>query len=1067
MHCWGIDHIKAVSMSKSMKQKGHNWNVCSAVARQLKWFAGVQIRNVASLGGNICTASPISDLNPLWIAAGSIFIVASADRGTRSIKANDFFVNYRKTKLLNDEVLTCISIPVTKDLEFFHEFKQSHRREDDIAIVNAGMRARFAISWEEETKYTCVEACLCFGGVGPIPVVARTAEDFIVGKEWGSDQVVKGAIDALMQDIVLNDTSPGGMADFRKSLVASFFFKFYTTVCAELARQDSTFSPSLGCLDLAVGKKFRNDSMSNAYYQCARGLQVYDAAMETAEVATRASRGAAITHRAADQQVSGEAIYGDDIELPASAAHGALVLSDRPHAKIISIDFSAACASKHVYGFFSAKDIPGCNNIGPVFKDEELFASKFVTSTGQFIGIIVASTRSLAKEAAKLVKVTYEDLPAIMTIEEAISANSYHTDERILQKDMPWEIGEKKYRDHENASSTDYIEGIKKIEGEIAIGGQEHFYLEPNNATVTPRENSEVMSVSSTQDPAKHQKMVAEALGICMHKVVCKTKRIGGGFGGKESRAIAVNVAAAVAAWNLGRTVRLCLDRDEDMMTTGHRHPFLGKYRALYQPNGKIIVAEILLYSNGGNSLDLSLPVMERAMFHADNCYDISSLTVKGIVCKTNTSSNTAFRGFGGPQGMMVAEALIDDVARNLCMSPEDVRKINLYKENDITHFRTKLESFKVPECFEACLRKCSERKADVLKFNKNNRWIKRGLAAIPTKFGISFTAKFMNQAGALIHIYTDGTVLVTHGGVEMGQGLHTKIAQIVAKELTISVNDVYIAETSTDKVANASPSAASACTDLYGAACQDACFQLNKRLEPFREKFGDFKKAVNAAYFERIDLSAHGFYITPDLSWDWTTKEGRPFNYFTYGAAFSEVEVDVLTGDSRVLRTDIVMDVGLPINPAIDVGQIEGGFVQGLGWCLLEELKWGDSAHPWARPGHLITRGPGSYKIPTADDIPREMNVTILRDSENPRAVHSSKAIGEPPFFLAASAFFAVKDAVHAARQEFGKSGDKFTIDLPATPERVRLACGDTILSQIDKKFQDRVISFRPFLSV
>lgn len=1000
--------------------------VCKAILRQLRWFAGVQIRNVASIAGNICTASPISDLNPLWIAAGSTITVASARRGYRNIEASKFFVGYRKTAMESDEVLVCIDLPLTTELEFVREFKQSHRREDDIAIVNAGMRVK--LEKMDEGDYVCVEAILCFGGVGATPIRAQNAESFLMGKKWGSAEILLSTIDCISKDIILNEMSPGGMAQFRRSLTASFFFKFYAGVCNDLLLSVTDFNCSLPQLDREAG------TLDDGHVDPVRGVQVYDPAEE--QVAAMMSSGAPIKHRAGDQQVTGEAQYGDDIELPPSALHGALVLSTKAHARILSIDATNAYAYPGVVAFFSSVDLPSYRNkIGPVVKDEEVFVSEEVTCVGQTIGLIVADSHLKAKEAAKLVKISYEELPSIMSIREAIESQSFYSDFKELECGN---VGD----------AFDCTESkLNVVVGEIVLGGQEHFYLEPNNVTVYTGENSEVLCISSTQALHKHQVAISSVLGIPMHKVVCRTKRIGGGFGGKETRAIGINAAAAVAAFNLKRPVRICLDRDEDMATTGHRHPFLGQYRAACSSDGKIVAAEITMYSNGGNSLDLSEAVMERAVFHADNCYDIANIRIRGRVCKTNTTSNTAFRGFGGPQGMMIVEAMIDDVARNIDMEPEILRRNHLYKENDITPFGMRLSSFKVPECWAFLEDSLADRRMKVKLFNSQHKWKKRGLAAIPTKFGISFTATVFNQAGALIHIYTDGTVLVTHGGVEMGQGLHTKIAQIVATELNISVSEIYIAETSTDKVPNASPSAASASTDLYGAAAQDACRQLYGRLEPYLERHcGDFRKAVSTAYVERVDLSAHGFYKTPDIYWDWRTKSGRPFHYFTFGAAMSEVEIDVLSGDTRLLSSDIIMDVGLPVNPAIDVGQIEGGFVQGLGWCLLEELKWGDCVHPWARSGHLITRGPGAYKIPTADDIPRKFNVTLLRNSPNPRAIHSSKAIGEPPFFLAASAFFATKDAIYAAREDSGHK-NVIPLDLPATPERVRLSCGDNVL--------------------
>ncbi|VAH05360.1 unnamed protein product [Triticum turgidum subsp. durum] len=475
------------------------------------------------------------------------------------------------------------------------------------------------------------------------------------------------------------------------------------------------------------------------------------------------------------------------------------------------------------------------------------------------------------------------------------------------------------------------------------------------------------------------------------------------------------------------------------MITTGQRHSFLGKYKLGFTNDGKIQALDLEIYNNGGNSLDLSLAVLERAVFHSENVYAIPNIRVSGKVCFTNFPSNTAFRGFGGPQGMLIAE-------------------------NWIHHMATELKNCTMHSVWDELKASCNilEARKAVNVFNSENRWRKRGIAMVPTKFGISFTAKFMNQAGALVQVYTDGTVLVTHGGVEMGQGLHTKIAQVAASSLDIPISCVFISETSTDKVPNASPTAASASSDLYGAAVLDACQQIKARMEPIasRGNHKSFAELAQACYMERVDLSAHGFYITPDIGFDWIAGKGSPFNYFTYGAAFAEVEIDTLTGDFHTRTADIVMDLGYSINPAIDIGQIEGAFIQGLGWAAMEELKWGDDNHKWIRPGHLFTCGPGSYKIPSVNDIPLSFKVSLLKGVPNPRAIHSSKAVGEPPFFLASAVLFAIKDATAAARAEEGHL-DWFPLDNPATPERIRMACVDSIT----KKFAS--VYYRPKLSV
>lgn len=1008
----------------------------SAVKEQLRWFAGPQVRNVSSIGGNVCTASPISDLNPLWLACGAAFTVESLDRGERVVPAGRFFKGYRTCDMKPDEILRSVELPLTRRGEYVREFKQSHRREDDIAIVTAGMRARFDVSGGVAVV---AEIGLGFGGMSFKTVSCPKTEALLVGKPW-NDELLKLALASLAEDLPMTADVPGGMCEFRRSLANSFFFKFYVDCCRRMEADglvsDAVAAAGLGAADLSAADRFHRPAPKGAqYYQLKDGQQV----------------GQNVMHQSAEVQVTGEARYCDDILKPQGMLHAALVMSTVPHARLVKVDPTAALAVPGVHGYFGAGDVPH-NKIGPVVYDEEVFASEFVTCVGHQIGVVVAETQDIALEASRLVRVQYEELPALLSIEDAIAAESYHT--YPMFTDHGIEDG-----DVDEAMAACEATG-NVVEGEARCGGQEHFYLEPMANVVWCGDNDEVHTVSSTQAPMKHQKAIAGALGLPCNKVVCKTKRLGGGFGGKETRAIFLNVCAAVASFHLRKPVSLVLDRHVDMAVTGARHPFLGKYKVGYSPEGKILALDLQLYNNAGNSLDLSAAIMDRAIFHSDGAYKIPNIRVRGKICKTNMPSNSAFRGFGGPQGVLFAEMWMDRVARRLGKTTEAVRETNLYREGDVCHFGQKLESSQLRACWEQATGNSSltERRTAAAAFNAVHKHRKRGIAATPVKFGISFTALFMNQAGALVHCYLDGTVLVTHGGVEMGQGLHTKMAQVCAQELGISTDKVYIAETSTDKVPNASPTAASASSDLYGAAIADACRQLNERLAPVKARIGedaskDFAAVCNAAYFARVDLSAHGFYSTPDLVWEWEgggvctrpSPRSRPFNYFCFGAGVSEVEVDTLSGDVNLLRTDIVMDVGDSINPALDVGQVEGGFVQGMGWVALEELKFGDKDHKWIRPGSLFTAGPGTYKIPTVNDIPLEFNVTLLHNAPNPRAVASSKAVGEPPFLLANSVFFAIKDAVCEARRAAGL-GDDFEIDSPATPERVRMACAGPI---------------------
>ncbi|CAH9134610.1 unnamed protein product [Cuscuta epithymum] len=1006
---------------------------CRALMEQIKWFAGTQIRNVASVGGNICTASPISDLNPLWMAAGAKLQIIDCKGNIRWSLAENFFLGYRKVDLASNEVLLSLFLPWSRPFEFVKEFKQAHRRDDDIAIVNGGMRVFLE---RRKENWVVLEASLVYGGVAPLSFSASKTRDFLIGKNWDKE-LLKSALESLKEEIVLKENAPGGMVEFRKSLTLSFFFKFFLWICHQMDGENFERMPPS---HLSAIEPLRRPSLS--------AIQDFEIRKHGTSV------GSPEVHLSSRLQVSGEAEYTDDMPMPPNSLHAALLLSKKPHAHILSIDDSEAKAFPGFAGIFYAKDVPCNNMIGPVLEDEELFAVEYVTCVGQVIGVVVADTHENAKLAAGKVRVEYEDMPAILSIKDALKANSFHPNtERCLVKgdvDQCFQSGQ----------------CDKVIEGEVHVGGQEHFYLEPQSTLIWSVDGGhEVHMISSTQAPQKHQKYVSQVLGLPMSKVVCKTKRIGGGFGGKETRSAFVAAVAAVPSYLLNRPVKITLDRDVDMMITGQRHSFLGKYRVGFKNDGKVLALDLEIYNNAGNSLDLSLAILERAMFHSDNVYEIPNMRVIGRVCFTNLPSNTAFRGFGGPQGMLITENWIERVAVEVKKTPEEIRELNFHREGAVLHYSQKIEHCTLERLWNELKSSCDfgNARKDVEKFNCGNRWKKRGISLIPTKFGISFTTKFMNQAGALVQVYTDGTVLVTHGGVEMGQGLHTKVAQIAASSFNIPLSAVFISETSTDKVPNSSPTAASASSDMYGAAVLDACEQIKARMEPITSKrnFNSFGEMVIACYLERVDLSAHGFFITPDIGFDWKTGQGNPFRYFTYGAAFAEVEIDALTGDFHTRRADVLLDLGFSLNPAIDIGQIEGAFVQGLGWVALEELKWGDPAHKWIPSGCLLTCGPGTYKIPSVNDVPFKFNVSLLKEAPSMKAIHSSKAVGEPPFFLASSVFFAIKDAIASARAEAGFNG-WFVLDNPATPERIRMAC----LDEFTSAFIDTA-DFRPNLSV
>jgi xanthine dehydrogenase/oxidase len=554
---------------------------------------------------------------------------------------------------------------------------------------------------------------------------------------------------------------------------------------------------------------------------------------------------------------------------------------------------------------------------------------------------------------------------------------------------------------------------------------------------------------------------VAQVCSIAANKVVSRVKRLGGGFGGKETRSIQLTSICALAAKKTGRPVRCMLNRDEDMVTSGQRHPFLAHWKVAVNGDGKLQALDAEVFCNAGWTQDLSGAVCERSLSHIDGCYLIPNVNVRGRMAKTNTMSNTAFRGFGGPQGMFIAESFIEEVADRLNIPVERLREINFYKPNEETHFNQSLKDWHVPLMYKNVQEEsCYEARREVVtKYNKEHKWKKRGLALIPTKFGISFTALFLNQAGALVHIYHDGSVLVAHGGTEMGQGLHTKMTMIAAEALGVPLQDVHITETASNTVANTSSTAASASSDLNGYAIFNACKQLNARLEPYRQRFGkdaSMHKIAMAAYFDRVNLSANGFYKTPDIGYVWGQNTGQMFFYFTQGVAAAEVEIDTLTGDWTCLRADLKMDVGRSINPSIDYGQIEGAFIQGMGLFTTEESLWFRGG-PMA--GQLATRGPGAYKIPGFRDIPQEFNASILKgvEWEDLRTIQRSRGVGEPPLFMGSAVFFAIRDALKAARKQYGVQADRIEshgdgllrLESPATPERIRMACVDPLIKR------------------
>uniref|UniRef100_A0A8C1ZU89 Xanthine dehydrogenase/oxidase n=1 Tax=Cyprinus carpio TaxID=7962 RepID=A0A8C1ZU89_CYPCA len=806
------------------KLPAHQTEVFKAVLEQLRWFAGQQIRNVA-----VCHVPEDKQLiNKLNVQCMFYKLykknLCLMFKGEKHVIEMDgkFFPGYRKTILKPEEILLSIEIPYTR--KYFSAFKQSPRKEDDIAIVTCGMNVFF-----KEQSNIVQSIRISYGGMAPVTVLATATCNRLLNRQW-NEELLEEACTSLAEEMNLSPSAPGGMVTYRRTLTISLFYKFFLNVQHKLS------------LDLGLAA-----------------------------------------------------------------------------ALLVPIISSLFTAVHSVYHWRSVRHVYKLNNLSNFVSNDSVQFGELVqpvTCVGHIVGAIVADTQAHAQRAAKAVKISYEELqPVIVTIQDAIANKSFFQPVRSIERG-------------------DVAQGFKDsdhiLHGEMHIGGQEQFYLETNCTLAVPRgEDGEMELFVSTQSASKTQALVAKALGVSANRVVCRVKRMGGGFGGKESRSTILSTVVAVAAHTVKRPVRCMLDRDEDMLVTGGRHPFFGHYKVGYMNNGRVMALEVTLYSNAGNSLDLSLSILERALFHMDNSYNIPNIRGTGYVCKTNLPSNSAFRGFGGPQGMMIAESWMSDVALSCGLPAEEVRRMNMYKEGDFTPFSQRLDNFTIDRCWEECMQLSdfNKRKDAVEQYNRQHRWTKRGLSIIPTKFGISFTAVFLNQVSAF----------------------------------------------------------------------------------PLR---------------------------TPDLGYDFETNSGRPFNYFSYGVAVSEVEIDCLTGSHKNLHTSIVMDVGKSLNPALDIGQVEGGFMQGLGLFTLEELRYSPD-------GYLYTRGPGMYKIPAFGDIPIELKVSLLRDAPNEKAIFSSKAVGEPPLFLAASVFYAIKDAITAARAESNLTGP-FRLDSPATPERIRNACED-----------------------
>ncbi|MGJ8725170.1 MAG: xanthine dehydrogenase molybdopterin binding subunit [Roseibacillus sp.] len=938
-----------------------------AFGKMLRLFASRQIRHRATLGGNLVTASPIGDSAPVLLALDAT-VTLQCPHHKRTIPLSEFFTGYRATVLKKDELLVTINVP--RKLTGVSAFsKVSKRREMDISTVSLASRILI------DDSGVIQEARLAFGGVSAHPARAYEAEKALIG-QFGK------TLPSELPNILSQEFTPlsdqRGSAEYRQRLILSLCEKHLAALQ----------NPELLEIEIPVPELEAPTQLSDP-------------------------------HESAVGHVTGHALYTHDIGLNRNALHAYPVFSQVAHATIDKLDVTPALTQPGVQTILTAEDITGSNNTGPARHDEPLFATDTIQYHGQLLAAVIADSYENARLAAEKIIIETIPLPPLLGIPAAVEAESFHTDPHILGRG-------------------DVEQGLKdaphQLSGTLEVGGQEQFYLETHAAFAEPDGEDAVLIHSSTQHPSETQTIVAEVLGWARHRVTVESPRMGGGFGGKETQANPWAAVCALAAHQLNKPVTLQLDRDHDMVTSGKRHPFHARFQVGYHDDGRIDAVQVHLFSDGGWSLDLSQPVNDRALFHLDNAYYFPNVHFEGRVCKTNATSHTAFRGFGGPQGMVIIEDILARVALALDLPPEQVRACNFYHgdgETNTTHYGEVVEGNRIQRIWDELLESSdfTARKKELHTWNQSHPQQRRGLAITPVKFGISFTLKHYNQAGALVLIYADGSVQVNHGGTEMGQGLHSKILTVAMKELGLSADRIRLMNTRTDKVPNTSATAASSGSDLNGMAVADACRQLRERLAPLAAQklecdpseviFTDdsvhaghhslpFDELAQAAYAERIQLSAAGFYKTPDLEWDWSMErpKGRPFHYYAFGAAVSEVEVDGYTGMHHLRRVDILHDVGNSLSPDLDRGQIEGAFVQGAGWLTSEDLQWNDD-------GVLLTHSASTYAIPAFSDAPLDFRVNLLTDAAQDSTIHGSKAVGEPPLMLAISVREALRDAL------------------------------------------------------
>eukprot|EP01029_Cantina_marsupialis_P013621 TRINITY_DN3019_c0_g1_i5.p1 TRINITY_DN3019_c0_g1~~TRINITY_DN3019_c0_g1_i5.p1 ORF type:complete len:2202 (+),score=790.89 TRINITY_DN3019_c0_g1_i5:653-6607(+) len=970
----------------------HEGRFFKSVLNQTRFFANRMVRNVGTIGGTLNAADALADMIPPLMAVDAQCFIMSTE-GHRYVSVRDYVTAGRTTCLKDNEMLVSVTIPYTRKNQFYQTFKFSKRREDTQATVNAG----FMVEFDEDMK-TVKDCWFTYGAIASTQVTARKTREYLIGKEWNGD-AFKAAVKLIAEEV--QPAGRVGRFEYRRAAILGVFAKFFIETCVK------------------IGATVPEDVKSAAgVYERLPSTSIQD--LEDPKEGDQAGR--MVHHQSADAHVTGDAKYPGDIDMPRSALHGALLTSTKPHAKIVSIDASEALAVEGVVAFYSAKDIPGGNILGSLIDDEEIFASETVNYYAHPMGILVAKTEKLAWQAVKLVKVVYEELPFINTIDEAIEKDSYFEDwdREIVRGDLAKGLGE-----------ADFV-----VKGTQYTTPQDHFYIETQNCTIIPGAD-EMRVFSASQNLSQVHRAVCRITGLPEQKVVSTAMRIGGGFGGKQDRSQFLAAQTALAAHLTGKAVRVALPRDIDLQITGMRHGFKCDYTLGIKKDGTITGMELVCWNNGGHSLDLSSAVMDRGLWTAENGYYVPNIRLWGRSVRTNRVSNTAYRGFGVPQCIAMTETAIEHAAQVSGISAQDIRLVNLYKP----HQRAPIGSIgdtTVRRCMKQLLSQAEieKRRADIAIFNENNRYKKRALTVMPCRQSVGFEANFMNAGACLVHVYIDGSVQVSHGGVEMGQGIHTKMSQIAAQVLGCPYEMVRTTASTTDKVPNQHPTAGSSGSDLQGWGVRNACAKILDRLEQYRSKNPEasWKDLVNMAYFDKTSLSATGYFGMPNYVYDYITKEGDPAYYLIWNSLAVEVELDVLSGDFFMRRVDVVQDLGHSINPAIDVGQFEGAFMQGMGLFTIEDPIWD------TKDAHLRTRNVSTLKIPTFDDSPVSFNYMQLKNSENPLGILGQKSTGEIGIPSGFAVFLAVQDVVNEYRLSAGL--DRVILRSPATLDRIKEAC-------------------------